>query len=180
MDVAFGVFGTAGIALHSARRVYELVSGVRGAPEAVNNVSRDVKALASALEMLQTMLRAFHEPEQLKMVPMLQLPLDNCIEILHDIEIKIKPYIKTQAGKPNIWRVSYGHFARRIFLPYKILCLPTSNHSTYRLAFLISKFQSKRIFRHALLTLPISIPTMYQAVQIQEIISTQSDVASEN
>jgi hypothetical protein len=104
MDVAFGVIGTAGIALHSARRVYELVSGIRGAPEAVNNVSRDVKALANALEMLQTMLRTFHEPEQLKMLPMLQLPLDNCVEILHDIEIKIKPYIKSQAGKPGVWR----------------------------------------------------------------------------
>ena len=45
MDVAFGVIGTAGIALHSARRVYELVADIRGAPDAVQNVRRDVKAL---------------------------------------------------------------------------------------------------------------------------------------
>lgn len=52
MKVAFGVIGTASIALHSARRVYKLVSGIRGALEAVHNVSRDVKALANALESL--------------------------------------------------------------------------------------------------------------------------------
>ena len=104
MDVTFGVIGTAGIALHSARRVYELVADIRGAPEAVHNVSRDVNALSNALEMLQTMLRTFQEPEQLKMVPMLQTPLDNCVEILHDIEIKIKPHVKAQAGRLNVWK----------------------------------------------------------------------------
>lgn len=50
------------------------------------------------------MLRTFQNPEQLKMVPMLQLLVDHFVEILHDIEIKIKPYIKTQAGKPGVWR----------------------------------------------------------------------------
>ena len=104
MDVAFGVIGTAGIALHSARRVYELIADIRGAPEAVHSVSRDVKALSNALEMLQTMLRTFHEPEHLKMVPMLQTPLDNCVEILHDIEIKIKPHVKAQSGRLNVWK----------------------------------------------------------------------------
>lgn len=104
MDVAFGAIVTAGIALHSTRRVDELAPGIRGAPDAVNNISRDVKTLGNVLEMLQKILRAFHESEQLKMVPMLPLPLDNCVEILHDIEIKIKPYIKTQAGKLGVWR----------------------------------------------------------------------------
>src|SRR2546421_230266 len=104
MDVAFGVIGTAGIALHSARRVYELAADIKGAPESVHNVSREVKALSNALEMLQTMLRTFQEPEQLKMVPMLQTPLDNCVEILHDIEIKIKPHVKAQAGGLNVWK----------------------------------------------------------------------------
>ena len=104
MDVAFGVIGTAGIALHSARRVYELVTDIRGAPQAVRNVSCDVKALSNALEVLQTMLREFRQPEQLKVVPMLQMPLDSCVETLHSIEIKIKPHIKIQQGKLKVWK----------------------------------------------------------------------------
>ena len=104
MDVAFGVIGTAGIALHSARRVYELVTDIRGAPESVKNVSCDVKALSNALEVLQAMLQDFRQPEQLKVVPMLQMPLDSCVETLHGIEIKIKPHIKIQQGKLKIWK----------------------------------------------------------------------------
>lgn len=104
MDVAFGVIGTAGIALHSARRIYELVSDIKGAPAAIHNVAGDVKALSDVLETLQTILHTLEQPGQLKIVPILQKPLDNCVETLHDIEIEIKPHVKAQAGRFNVWK----------------------------------------------------------------------------
>ena len=104
MDVAFGVIGTVGVALHSAHRVYELVTGIRGAPYAVESISKDIQALSSALETLRNILGTLDDPRQLKMIPMLQIPLDNCVATLHDIEIKLKPHIKLSDGKPKIWR----------------------------------------------------------------------------
>jgi hypothetical protein len=57
MDIAFGVIGTTGVALHSTRRVHELISGIKEAPGAIKSLSKDVDALGNALESLQSMLR---------------------------------------------------------------------------------------------------------------------------
>ena len=56
-SITFGVIGTAGVTLHGARRIYELIADIRGAPRAIASLSQDVEALTSALESLQVMLQ---------------------------------------------------------------------------------------------------------------------------
>jgi hypothetical protein len=108
VSITFGVIGTAGVTLHSARRVYELISGIRGAPSAVDNLSRDVQALGNALESLHTVLSNVDPHKrtvQYQMMPTLRKPLDNCTATLLDLETKIRPYVKRSSdGRMAVWR----------------------------------------------------------------------------
>lgn len=108
LSITFGVIGTAGVTLHSARRVYELIADTKGAPRAIASLLQDIEALKIALEALQTMLRDFNPHKrsiQYQMLPTLQKPLNNCTAALFDIETKVKPYVKrTSTGKLSAWR----------------------------------------------------------------------------
>ena len=108
VSITIGVIGTAGVTLHSARRVYELISGVKGAPSAVNDLSRDVEALRDTLESLQGMF-CKNDPQkgliQDKIMLSLQKPLDNCTATLLELETKIIPFVKKASnGKISVWR----------------------------------------------------------------------------
>lgn len=96
MDVTFGVFGAAGIALHAARRVYDLISSIKGAPEAVKRLGSDVHALYEVLETLQNVLQNVEpsKENQQRVLRKLVDPLENCIDTLRDVEIKIMPHVK--------------------------------------------------------------------------------------
>jgi hypothetical protein len=54
--ITAGVVGIALSALHSARRLKELIDGIQGAPEAVRALSKDLHALQDVLEALNSLL----------------------------------------------------------------------------------------------------------------------------
>lgn len=107
MDVAFGILATTALALHNARRVYELTSGIKRAPKTVAQVSHDAKCLANTLESLQTILQEFAPSQnfaQDEMVSSVKKHLDTCLNTLSELEARINPYVrKSQPDKITIF-----------------------------------------------------------------------------
>ena len=107
-SITAGVVGTAGVALHSARRVKDFVGGIQGAPRAISALSKDLTALADVLETLNTLVNHVHlsgGAAHTDFIPLLKPPLENCTTALDSIFLTIKPYTKP-SGQPkkSKWR----------------------------------------------------------------------------
>jgi hypothetical protein len=108
MSVTASVIGIAAVALHSTKRMMELIDGIQGAPQAVKALSRDLSALEKVLQKLNDVLGHpdFQENERrTELATLLQDPLDNCTLALDDISLAIRPYTKLSGtlGKSK-WR----------------------------------------------------------------------------
>ncbi len=108
VSLTFGVIGTAGVALHSARRTKEFIDGIRGAPRSVNVLSNDLRSLENVLETLEGLLKNRDIVDgggPAQVIPLLRAPLDNCISTLEELRIKVKPFTKPSGdAKTSKWR----------------------------------------------------------------------------
>ena len=109
LSVIASVVSIAGFALHSARRLKDVIDGIQGAPRAVQAVSSDLQAVSGVLDTLhrllgQTKSRKRVSPMELELVTILQLPLHNCVSTCKEIDDAIKPHIKpTSQAKGSRW-----------------------------------------------------------------------------
>ncbi|KAF4627052.1 hypothetical protein G7Y89_g11102 [Cudoniella acicularis] len=95
--------GTVGFALRTSKVLYELVDGTLDAPKEVFAVSREAKAFASVLTSLQSLIQDGTLREE--GVISLQVPLDNCLQVITSLTGKIQPHIKTSGdAKKSKWR----------------------------------------------------------------------------
>jgi hypothetical protein len=107
-SITAGVVGTAGVALHSARRVKDFIDGIQGAPRAVSALSQDLQALQNVLETLSMLVNHVHlngGTARTNFIPLLKPPLENCTTALESILLAVKPYTKpTGEPKKTKWR----------------------------------------------------------------------------
>jgi hypothetical protein len=91
--------GIIGFALQASTSLYSLIDGTLGAPKEVTAVSSEAKAFASVLKSLQGLLDEDRVREDAIG------PLDNCINTLTALSLKIRPHIKPTGGaKKSKWR----------------------------------------------------------------------------
>jgi Fungal N-terminal domain of STAND proteins len=126
-SIVFGVIGTAAIALHSARRVKELLDSIEGAPSTVSALSKDVIALGKVLEILDTTVKTpnfANVGAHTQILTLLHDPLQNCTEVLNLLDARLTAYTKASSNKRmKKWRGLAWAFREKEFLDLQTLLI---------------------------------------------------------
>ncbi|KAL8708801.1 MAG: hypothetical protein Q9220_006362 [cf. Caloplaca sp. 1 TL-2023] len=106
LSIIAGVLGIASVAGQSSKALYELIDGIRSAPEEIKNISRDTHAFYSILFSLETSLRdpkitaTIAEDDPLTaLVGNLREPLGNCSSVLGQLMVKIQGFVRPLDGE---------------------------------------------------------------------------------
>jgi hypothetical protein len=95
--------GIIGFAIQASTSLYSLIDGTLDAPKEVTAASREAKAFASVLTSLQGLIAEGKVREDA--IVLLRGPLDNCVNTLTALSLKIQPHIKpTGDAKKSKWR----------------------------------------------------------------------------
>jgi hypothetical protein len=99
-----GVVGVLGFALHGAKRLYELIDGIQGAPHDIAAISTDLKALYEVLGTLESMDKSSERLQPLYCC--LQAPLDNCVEVFAEFTTMLHNFThvtRNTARRKRVW-----------------------------------------------------------------------------
>lgn len=117
LSVIAGVAGTAAMALHASRRLYELVDGIVNGPAELVAMRRDTNELLNILAGLETIVRGKENKEDKDISDVIQRlnqPLDNCMETLKALETLIQKSVKpTGELKKSKWRTFASTFREK-------------------------------------------------------------------
>ena len=95
--------GIIGFALQASTSLYSLIDGTLDAPKEVTAVSSEAKAFASVLTSLQGLLDEGRVREDA--IVLLRGPLDNCVNTLTALSLKIQPHIRLAGdAKKSKWK----------------------------------------------------------------------------
>ncbi|KAL9632651.1 MAG: hypothetical protein Q9164_005185 [Protoblastenia rupestris] len=110
-SIVAGVVGVSGAAIRASSSLYELIESVRNAPAEISAVSKDAHAfndVISSLEMTlsdSTVGSVLKDDENvIKAIKRLERPLANCLDIIEQVDAKLRSHLKPIAG--GGWRVS--------------------------------------------------------------------------
>lgn len=95
-----GLVGIVGVALCNTRQVYDFISGIKGALEAVTTLSGDLDSLADILQQLPDLSK--DSSQALFIVPQ-KGSLERCIAALTQLELSIKPYVEGLQNSKSRW-----------------------------------------------------------------------------
>lgn len=108
IGLSIGLIGLVATAWHTARRVNEFVESIEGAPKAISALSKEVNSLTAILSNLRELMAREEQaknPNQLRFVRLLEIPLENCTRVLHEIQIFLQPFVKSDSRwKAFAWR----------------------------------------------------------------------------
>ncbi|KAL8808758.1 MAG: hypothetical protein Q9200_004043, partial [Gallowayella weberi] len=101
-----GVLGIATVATQSSKGLYELIDGIRSAPDEIKNISRDTHALYNILYSLESSLKdptitaVVAEDDALTaLIANLRMPLKNCSSVLGQLMVKIQGFLRPLDGE---------------------------------------------------------------------------------
>ncbi|KAL9626364.1 MAG: hypothetical protein Q9164_007892, partial [Protoblastenia rupestris] len=100
-SIIAGVVGIATVAIRSSKALIELVDDIKGGPEEIKAVSRDVHAFYSIIIALNATLKddsirdvVSGDVAVMEMIRLLQDPLSNCKKILGELMVKIQAHLQ--------------------------------------------------------------------------------------
>lgn len=107
-SIIAGVVGTAGVALHLSRDLYEMIDTIINGPTELVAMRRDARDCFNILASLEPMLREKEVKEDndiLNVIQGLSQPLDNCMSTLKDLETFIQKCVKPSGDQKRAkWR----------------------------------------------------------------------------
>lgn len=106
LSIIAGVLGISAVAAQSSKRLYEMIDGIRSAPDEIKNISRDTRAFYSILYSLEISLKdpnitaVIAEDDALTtLIANLRLPLGNCSSVLGQLMVKIQGFVRPLDGE---------------------------------------------------------------------------------
>ncbi|KAL8649382.1 MAG: hypothetical protein Q9226_005596 [Calogaya cf. arnoldii] len=106
LSIIAGVVGISAAAAQASKSLYEIVDGIRSAPDEIKNISRDTRAFYSILYSLELSLKdpkiteVIAEDDALTtLIANLKLPLANCSSVLGQLMVKIQGFIRPLDGE---------------------------------------------------------------------------------
>lgn len=105
LSITAGIVGILGFALHSSKRLFEFIDGLRGAPKDIAAISDDLKALYRVLAVLVGMQDELSRNSSL--CDCLRPPIENCLDVFDEFTTTLNTYIHvTREGtlKVRIWK----------------------------------------------------------------------------
>ena len=101
LSITAGAVGILGFALHSSRRLLDLINGLQGAPKDIAALSTDLKALYEVLAVLMGMQDELARNASL--CNCLQPPLENCLDVFEEFTTALNTYtLTTREGTRKI------------------------------------------------------------------------------
>jgi hypothetical protein len=117
LSIIAGVVGTTAVALHTSRRLWELIDGIVNGPTQLVALRRDARDLFNILASLEPVARERESKEDKDVSDVIQRlnqPLDNCMETLKALEILIQKSVKpTGELKKSRWRTFASTFREK-------------------------------------------------------------------
>ncbi len=117
LSIIAGISGTAAVALHTSRRLWELVDGIVNGPTELVAMRRDTRDLFNILASLEPVLREKENQEDKDIsdvIRRLNQPLDNCMETLKALEVLIQKSVKpTGELRKSKWRTFASTFREK-------------------------------------------------------------------
>ncbi|KAL8844430.1 MAG: hypothetical protein Q9176_001340 [Flavoplaca citrina] len=115
ISIIAGVLGISAVTAQSSKRLYEMIDGIRSAPDEIKNISRDTRAFYSILYSLEISLKdpkitaVVAEDDGLTtLIANLRLPLGNCSSVLGQLMVKIQSFVRPLDGER--YRMSSNQF----------------------------------------------------------------------
>ncbi|KAL8803122.1 MAG: hypothetical protein Q9182_003372 [Xanthomendoza sp. 2 TL-2023] len=106
LSVIAGVLGIATVAAQSSKGLYELIDGIRSAPDEIKNISRDIHAFYDILYSLESSLKdpgitaVVAEDDALTaLIGNLKTPIGNCSSVLGQLMVKIQGFVRPLDGE---------------------------------------------------------------------------------
>ncbi|KAL8760314.1 MAG: hypothetical protein Q9199_000096 [Rusavskia elegans] len=106
LSIIAGVLGISAVAAQSSKCLYEMIDGIRSAPDEIKNISRDTRAFYSILHSLEISLKdpnitaVIAEDDALTtLIANLRLPLGNCSSVLGQLMVKIQGFVRPLDGE---------------------------------------------------------------------------------
>lgn len=106
LSITAGVLGISAAAAQASKSLYEMIEGIRSAPDEIKNISRDNRAFYSILYSLEIALK---DPKITKVIAdddaltayidNLREPLANCSSVLGQLMVKIQGFIRPLDGE---------------------------------------------------------------------------------
>ena len=84
------------IALHAAKKVFNLVEGIRDSPREIQTVSTDSKCICDTLETLKCFLGDSNSDIPTEILRSLHIPLNNTRAVLEALLVKLKPFVTSK------------------------------------------------------------------------------------
>jgi len=108
-----------------SRDVYELIDGIKNAPEHIKAVSQDVRGLYVVLGSLQQMLIKIEEDElpsaAMPILGLLDEPMKNCFTAFVELQKKINKYTKRTGDiNQSTWKRSWWFFTEKDTNAYRV------------------------------------------------------------
>ena len=84
------------IALHAAKKVLNLVEGIRDSPREIQTVSTDSKCICDTLDTLKRFLEDSNSDLPTEILRSLHIPLNNTRAVLEALLVKLKPFVTSK------------------------------------------------------------------------------------
>lgn len=106
LSIIASVLGISAVTAQSSKGLYEMIDGIRSAPDEIKNISRDTRAFYSILYSLEISLKdpkitalVAEDDTLTTYIANLRLPLGNCSSVLGQLMVKIQSFVKPLDGE---------------------------------------------------------------------------------
>jgi Fungal N-terminal domain of STAND proteins len=116
LSMVAAVLAITKLGISSALQVKGFIEGIQGAPRSITATSKDINALHGALHAVADFLSSssFDSSVQSQLVILLKPPVENCLQVLREIENAVRPFTKPlRSGRGSKWRGFVWNFRER-------------------------------------------------------------------
>ncbi len=93
------IISAVAVGLHGAKRLYDLVEGIRDSPREVRNVSADSRSICDILNALKEFLEEDKQSDlPTEIIQSLYIPLENTRWAVEELVGKIQPFVTEKGG----------------------------------------------------------------------------------
>ena len=96
MTDPISVISAVAITLHAAKKVFNLVEGIRDSRREIQTVSTDSKCICDTLDTLKRFLEDSHGDLPSEILRSLHIPLNNTQAVLEALLVKLKPFVTSK------------------------------------------------------------------------------------
>ena len=121
-----GAIGLAGGVVKLSKAIIDFISSIQGAPRTVKALSAKIASITETLNTLESFLQELDNrrfPDLSQMTKIIQLPLQNCEDVLQDVKKELGPFVKSEGdpGTPKWKSIKFAYWEKDILSLERLL-----------------------------------------------------------